>query len=364
MLNPGDTTGTDSGVDSGPPSGDDSTSGGSDGTGREQEDPVDPVGGDSCCNTCGGVPLDGGIGDSGWNSGGTGAGCLRWVGVETTCDLEGQNCVTVAIYVPVDCGTGKQVANSIEECPECNAPADGGIGILPPKGSTEEVPSEEEQIINNLTGKADCVYQKLLNSSTGFANAIKKFDGEFPVSHLTLSINDSLRSGNYGRTSPPSNFNTTVEFSNVQLSNISDLGSAVAFAHEIIHAEIYRKMLSAAQTGDLEPETMTQQQQIDFVNRLRDDFPGIYDYYITRYRPTWNHNMMAQHYRKTIADIIEVFDNQRLSREIYDDVSWAGLRTLEDMNQSVAWSSLSSLEQRRVLINMNRHFFNGPSNCE
>ncbi|MDZ4148866.1 MAG: hypothetical protein U1C58_11315, partial [Flavobacteriaceae bacterium] len=111
-LNPGDTAGTDSGVDSEPPPGDGSTSGGgSDGTGREQEDPIDPVGGDSCCNTGGGVPLDGGIGDSGGNGGGTGAGCLRWGGVETTCDLDGQNCVSVAIYVPVDCSTGKQLAN-------------------------------------------------------------------------------------------------------------------------------------------------------------------------------------------------------------------------------------------------------------
>ncbi|MDZ4146790.1 MAG: hypothetical protein U1C58_00755, partial [Flavobacteriaceae bacterium] len=83
----------------------------------------------------------------GGNGGGTGAGCLRWGGVETTCDLDGQNCVSVAIYVPVDCSTGKQLANAFEECPECTEPADGGIGILPPKGSTEEV---NEDILSAL----------------------------------------------------------------------------------------------------------------------------------------------------------------------------------------------------------------------
>ena len=35
-------------------------------------------------------------------------------------------------------------------------------------------------------------------SSTGFKNAIKKFDGDFPVSHITFKINNTLPSGNYG----------------------------------------------------------------------------------------------------------------------------------------------------------------------
>ncbi|BFP43253.1 hypothetical protein FGF1_40980 [Flavobacteriaceae bacterium GF1] len=36
------------------------------------------------------------------------------------------------------------------------------------------------------------------SSSTGFKNAIKKFDGDFPVSHITFKINNTLPSGNYG----------------------------------------------------------------------------------------------------------------------------------------------------------------------
>ena len=102
-------------------------------------------------------------------------------------------------------------------------------------------------------------------------------------------------------TNPPENYNITVEFSNTQLANISDLGGAVAFAHEVIHAEIYRKMLSAAQKGDLDPANMSPQEQVNYINNLRNDFPGLYDYYYDRYKPTWNHNMMAQHYRSAIA---------------------------------------------------------------
>ena len=45
-------------------------------------------------------------------------------------------------------------------------------------------------IINELTGKAKCVYDKLQELSTGFSEAIKEFDGDFPVSHLKLNMKD------------------------------------------------------------------------------------------------------------------------------------------------------------------------------
>lgn len=49
---------------------------------------------------------------------------------------------------------------------------------------------------------------------------------------------------------------------------------------------------------------MNAQQQTNYVNSLKDNFPGLYDYFLVRYKPTWNHEMMANHYRTTIADII------------------------------------------------------------
>lgn len=90
------------------------------------------------------------------------------------------------------------------------------------------------------------------------------------------------------------------------------------------------------QVQNLDPENMTQQQQIDYVNSLRENFPGIYDYYIERYKPPWNHKMMAQHY---IDDIADGIDNHQLSRQIYEDIAWAGLRKLEDLNSSTAWDN-------------------------
>ncbi|WP_417943065.1 hypothetical protein [Flavobacterium sp. RS13.1] len=120
---------------------------------------------------------------------------------------------------------------------------------------------------------------------------------------------------------------------------------------------------SAAQKGDLNTNQHTTQENINFVNSLRNNFPGLYDYYYDRYHPTWNHDLMAQHYRSTIADIAQEFDNSTFSRQVYEDLAWAGLRTLEGNVNSVAWDNLSTVEQQRILSNLTNIFHNGTSNC-
>ena len=232
--------------------------------------------------------------------------------------------------------------------------------------SMPDIDTHEEEIILDpsfINTKANCIYNKLNGLSQSFKDMIKKFDSVFTVRNLTFTINNSLPNGNYGVTNPPDNFNITIEFSNTQLANISDVGGAVVFAHEIIHAEIFRKMLSAAKKGDLNNNQYTTVERTNYVNSLRDNFPGLYDYYWKRYKPTWNHEMMAQHYRYIIADIAQQFDNYNLPRQTYEDIAWVGLRVLEDLNNSIAWNNLSTSEQQRITTNITNIFKNGSSNC-
>ncbi|MFI2741965.1 hypothetical protein ACG2LH_04435 [Zhouia sp. PK063] len=65
------------------------------------------------------------------------------------------------------------------------------------------VPEDEYyEVLDSLSGKAECVYNKLKQLSGGFRNAIQKFDGDFPVSHLMFTLGDL---GDYtrGQTLPP-----------------------------------------------------------------------------------------------------------------------------------------------------------------
>lgn len=249
---------------------------------------------------------------------------------------------------PFDCAVDPSWPWCLEDCDDCG----DGEGNIP-----------DDQIFDLLTGKVKCIYDKLMNSSSNFNSAVQNFDGEFPVSHLKLTINNNLPTNVYGETQPPVSYITEIQFSESNFETLSDLGKAGVFAHEIIHAEIFRKMLSAAELGNLDINGMSIQQQVNFVNNLKDNFPGLYDYYAVRYHPTWNHNMMAEHYRNTIADITQQFDNYRLPRSTYEAIAWVGLGKLSNNQTTIAWNNLTPDQKASILALINQHFYNGPTNC-
>ncbi|WP_426485384.1 hypothetical protein [Flavobacterium sp. 2] len=300
------------------------------------------------------VYADFGDGGCGGKSGG---------GDNTPPKLEGIVLREVVVQAP---STGSPVEYYGPRNPEIGGPTTGGYtspngGGANTGGGGITAPTPEK-IFNELTGKAKCMYDKLMVSGL-FSTAVKKFDGDFAVSHLKLTINNNLDTNVFAITVPPVNYITEIQFDNTKLANLSDLGNATVFAHEIIHAEIFRKMLSAAQNGSLDPQTMTPQQQIAYVNSLKNNYPGLMDYYYNRTHPTWNHDMMASHYRGTIADIIQQFDNNRLPRSTYEAVTWFGLGKLGDGQKTVAWTNLSSVQQTTILNLIGQNAYQGPSTC-
>jgi hypothetical protein len=73
--------------------------------------------------------------------------------------------------------------------------------------------------------------------------------------------------------------------------------------------------------------------------------------------------MMATHYRTTIADVIQKFDNSELPRSTYEAVAWVGLGNLEDNQPTPAWDSLTSNEKQAIELLITQNFLNGHSNC-
>ena len=219
---------------------------------------------------------------------------------------------------------------------------------------------DDYQIINELEGKALCVYNKLKSSSEGFKNAIKKFDPDFPVAHLKFKAQE-LDEGTKGRTvapnTDPSSPNSP-DFVITILINSSDsisgyqqrpnLMVAKTIIHEVIHAELYRKLLSLANQGNLDFEGWTQQQQLDFTLAVQNNFPGIYDYY--RRHKNWQHQQMATHYRETIARVLQEFDtgvavpDNQQPQQLYMDLAWEGLRYVNIHT----WTSLPETERTRI----------------
>lgn len=297
---------------------------------------------------------------------GEGVSCTSW---EYVIDLQYGPCpdepVDYIIAEPPSPGTGGGSGGSTPDpnstptipttpCKQIDGTATQAIGITDGDGSCYD--EDDFQIINELTGKALCVYNKLKSSSTGFKNSIKKFEPEFPVAHLKFDMGDIgvSRGRTIAPNSNPTSPNSPDFVITVRLNN-NDTNSGVAkrpnlliaktIAHEVIHAEMYRKLLSVLDNGG-SFDGVTRQDVLDALSN--GDFPGMYDYF--RRHKNWQHQQMATHYRESLARILQEYDtgdavpNNQQPSQFYMDLSWEGLR----YPSIHTWSSLPQTEKDRI----------------
>lgn len=216
----------------------------------------------------------------------------------------------------------------------------------------------------------DClkgVYDELGGSPT-FQQYLNNFDGDFSVAHLKLSagVIFGMPYG-YAYTYPPLENNIIEIKVNTNKLNRPNLDVARTLIHEMIHAEIFRKLLIAAETGNLNIDNWTQAQKVNYINNLKDNFNELYVYY---FKYQWNiphgqqpsspqHELMASNYRQTIIEVMKEYDNS-LSDEMYEALSWQGLMgegNPDDMDMTtglptvptVAWSAVPQAERLNII---------------
>jgi hypothetical protein len=101
---------------------------------------------------------------------------------------------------------------------------------------------------------------------------------------------------------------------------------------------------------------------------IKNDFPGIYDYY-REHKQNWDHEQMAAFYRETVAQGLKQYDNAQHSDAFYDALAWEGLAQFKDLNNdseliySEAWKELSSSEQQQILYIISNEKQNGSKEC-
>ena len=193
-----------------------------------------------------------------------------------------------------------------------------------------------------LNTKVECVFNKLSATSGGFEGMIQKFDGEFPVAHLRFKTDATMTSNTRkAYTSPPSNYVIDITVNGNSASDASyqkrpTLLVAKTIIHEVMHAEMFRKLLSLSNTnGQINAATLE--------SMLRNsDYPGMLDYY-TRYGMSGlEHQQMAAHYRQSIADQLKEFDEANHSDQFYKDLAWEGL----NHSSIVAWQNVTPQSER------------------
>lgn len=229
----------------------------------------------------------------------------------------------------------------------------------------------DDAFVNNECLKG--IYDDMGKASS-FNNYLKNFDGDFSVAHLRFNYDvnfeinyDESHHNALAVTEGPQNYLINIVFNGDTNLAASTHGKpklilALAFMHEMIHAEIYRKLLSVGQQPNLQyAQWYAQDVDIwyDFLVNLSNSFPGLYDYYM---RLKWDvppgqeaedvqHNLMAQHYVDTIVSGLAEYDNNQHSTETYEALAWIGLYNTR------AWDNLTP-EQQQILVNNRTNYEN------
>ena len=211
-----------------------------------------------------------------------------------------------------------------------------------PKNDEENV--EDQIVIDTTFVNNPCliaIYEQMGGAAT-FKDHLKDFDGDFSIADLnfTVGVHPDFPSAS-AVTNPPDNYMIEIMFNPNQLDR-PILDVARTMIHELIHVEIYRKLLSLSQQGSIPWSE-------DFIHSIRNNYPGLYDYYMRYYYdipegvPPGDpqHQLMAQHYRDVIEQALREFDDSQTD-EIYAALAWTGLKN------TVAWNNLSPEEQNTI----------------
>ncbi len=248
---------------------------------------------------------------------------------------------------------------------------DAGITHGSGSGHEPDIDTHEEEVILDPSFiNNDClndVFNKFREGDNTISHYIENFIPDGSVANLNIKTDDNfgikypdnVTAGAF--TSEPNNYMITITFNTdpnlpSSVGNFSSIILAVEFMHEMIHAEMYRKLLAHAQQPEI-PWTE------EFIHSLRNDFNGLADYY-TRWwleqdpevpAASAQHQLMAEHYIDIMIDALSDYDDNQHSQEFYEALSWIGLK-----KDTVAWNNLSPEEQANINSQIQNAMQNGP----
>lgn len=240
-----------------------------------------------------------------------------------------------------------------------------------PEDYDENYLFDEQIFVDEDFKDNDClksVYDQM-GKATKFQEYLQNFDNEMSVADLRFTTDDDFGNNNQDYTNamaitnPPLSSNEIVIIFNTDPNTSGniltkpDVFKAVAMIHEIIHAEMYRKMLDAVRDAEISGNNLnwanwtSEQFYNDFLDSLENKYFGIFDYF-TRYNygtpvgnepNDWQHEQMAQHYRDIIKEALTDYDPS-LTEQQKEALSWIGLNEANIK----AWQNLTQPERDSI----------------
>lgn len=191
--------------------------------------------------------------------------------------------------------------------------------------------------INNPRLK--CIYKNFYRGNNTISQYLKNFLKDGPKGYLKISVdfdfgaNWRKHTSSMAITIPPKNniieivFNTDTKLLS-SVNNNSTLSVGLALIHEVLHAEMFRKLLEASDTSFV-PKKNTPEWE-NLFGKLYHSFYEYFDLYTRISFQTNNptdvqHQLMAQNYIETLATALAEFDRNQYSEQFYKEMVWIGL---------------------------------------
>lgn len=194
------------------------------------------------------------------------------------------------------------------------------------------------------------VYEKA-GKQPAYDSYLRNFFGESSVADLYLSVGKTSGIA-LAETHPPTQWYIEIEFNIDKVGKYPALEMAGGLIHELIHAEMYRKLMTLAKDPSV-PFPWSP----SLIEKARNKFHDLWDYYATYDLNTYQHEQMADLYRNVIEKALRQF-NDSFSDDVYEAFAWEGLmgsgkinpNTYLYTNSTDAWKNLS-LQKRKSLVN-------------
>lgn len=199
---------------------------------------------------------------------------------------------------------------------------------------------EDEQIINELTGKAECTYGKMKNINL-LKKTLEKFNGVKAPVHLVLSEKSNLKDKNgnllNGLTEYGNSFYIKITLNKETSNERPSLSVVRTILHESIHAEIFRKIKSTSN-------------DISKVIIGEISWPTLFNYY-NEDKKNAQHNFIADYYRNAIEIGLKEYATsigKTYPEQLYKDLSWVGLQGTKAWTNMFADPIFTKNEQERI----------------
>ncbi|MFY1046388.1 hypothetical protein [Chryseobacterium sp. GP-SGM7] len=195
--------------------------------------------------------------------------------------------------------------------------------------------------------KINGIYNQI-KSASNFKQYLQNFEPTFSVAHLMFDLDATQNPNALAETNPPSNYWIKIIFNkNKDWNNTPKVVIADTFMHEMIHAEIYRKLMSLASTnGNIDVNKIT-------ADLLQHNYPGLFDYYVrfTNGDADAQHQLMAAHYVNIMVNFLKQVYGTQYSDVEYKTIVWMGLQGTK------AWNLLQQSEKTLYLNTWNSNYW-------